>query len=166
MRTKIANEIKYRKYANDEFYTPPDLAKSLVKLVPVAAGESVMDNASANPVFYDALGPTVKRQKTGDFFTVKPLSVDWCVTNPPYSKLDEWFDHSTQTCRKGFAYLLGFHNITPRRIERIEKAGFGLTKVHLCKVFKWFGISAFCIFERGKPSVLNYDRKVWHSEEE
>jgi hypothetical protein len=33
-------------------------------------------------------------------------------------------------------------------------------------VFKWFGISAFCVFEKGKPSVIQYDRKVWHSEEE
>lgn len=166
MRTKVANEIKYRKYANDEFFTPKDLAQNLVRLVPIVTGDIVMDNAASNPVFYDALGLAINRLKTDDFFSVPQMSVDWCVTNPPYSKLDEWFEHSTVTCRKGFAYLLGFNNITPRRIEMCEKSGFGLTKVHLCKVFKWFGISAFVVFERGKPSIMQYDRTVWHSENE
>ena len=163
MQTKVSSEIRYRKYANDEFYTPSELAVSLVGMVPVVDGDVVMDNAATNPVFYDALGTTVTRKRTGDFFSVPPGSVDWGVTNPPYSKLNDWFAHSTKTCRKGFAYLLGFNNITPRRIELCEKEGFGLSTVHLCKVFKWFGMSAFCVFEKGKPSVIRYDRTVWHS---
>lgn len=170
MRTKIANDIKYRKHANDEFFTPAALAESLVRVVPTVPGDVVMDNAASSPVFYNAFVANklwrLSGRKSESFFLVKPQSVDWCVTNPPYSKLDDWFLHSTKVCRKGFAYLLGFHNITPRRLEMCEAAGFGLTAVHLCKVFKWFGISAFCVFEKGKPSIIRYDRKVWHSAEE
>jgi len=166
MRTGIANKIKYRKYANDEFYTPEKLAKSLIKLVPYKKGDVWLDNAPGHGAFLDNFPAGVKKAECVEFFTVAPDSCDWAVTNPPYSKLDDWFEHSTKVSRKGFAYLLGFHNITPRRIQMCEKAGFGLTQVHLCKVFKWFGISAFCVFEKGKPSIINYDRKVWHSEEE
>jgi hypothetical protein len=166
MRTGIANKIKYRKYANDEFYTPEKLAIELVKLVPFKVGDVWLDNAPGTKAFLNNFPEGVDPSSCPDFFDVPVDSCDWAVTNPPYSKLDDWFLHSTKTCRKGFAYLLGFHNITPRRIEMCEKAGFGLTQVHLCKVFKWFGISAFCVFEKGKPSVIQYDRKVWHSEEE
>jgi len=159
VRSEIANGIKYRKHANDEFYTPKELAESLIRLVPISEGDILLDNAPSNPVFFNAM-PEPRTQSV-DFFEIGEKSCDWAITNPPYSKLDDWFIHSTKVCRKGFAYLLGFHNITPRRIEICEKAGFGLTKIHLCKVFHWFGISAFVVFEKDRESIIKYDRTVW-----
>jgi hypothetical protein len=157
MKSKIANSIKNRLYANDEFFTPQELANRLIKLVPIVSGDIVLDNASSNPAFYNA----GCNKKTKEFFKEKEQSCDWAITNPPYSKIDEWFEHSTKVCIKGFAYLLAFHNITPKRIKLCEDSGFGITKIHLCKVYHWFGISAFVVFQKEKKSIIQYDRTVW-----
>jgi len=102
----------------------------------------------------------LKAKVIGDFFDCW-ADVDWIIGNPPYSKLDSWLLKTTELTNKGFAYLLGFISITPKRMEVINRAGFGLTSIHLCKVFHWFGISAFCIWERGKTDIISYNRTVW-----
>jgi len=162
VETKIANTIKYRKYANDIFQTPIKLAQYCIKLIPIEKGDLCLDNARGKGAFYNNL-PNPREWcelPKRDFFNYNK-QVDWIITNPPYSKLDDWFIHSAEISRKGFCYLLAFHNITPRRIERMNKMGFALTQIHLCKVFNWFGISAFCIFKKGKENIVGYDRVVW-----
>ena len=155
MKTKIAHDIKHRVKANDEFYTPRKLAESLFSLVPAEKTDVVMDNAYGTGMFY------FRGLKSKDFLNDN-RKVDWYITNPPYSFLDEWLEKSCEA-RKGFAYLFGIHNLTPRRIEACEEKGFYITKIHLCKVFKWFGISAFIIWEKsaGKNKKIDYDRIVW-----
>lgn len=160
MRSEIAHKIKHRKIPNDEFYTPEKLVWRLMKLVPLKEDDSVLDSAVGNGVFYNNFPKHTINQATDDFFGFI-TKYDWLITNPPYSKLDKWLEHSCKRARKGFAYLLGLHNLTPRRIEMCEKEGFGITKIHLCKVFKWFGISAFIIWQKNKKGIINYDRKVW-----
>ena len=39
--------------------------------------------------------------------------------------------------------------------------GYGLTKMHMCKVFKWFGMSFIVQFELDKENCISYDRVVW-----
>ena len=155
MKSNIAHKIKHRTKANDEFYTPGELVKILIKQVPIKKGDVIMDNAYGTGRFHKEL----KGLYSKDFFN-DDRKVDWYITNPPYSKIDDWLEKSCKA-RKGFAYLLGLHNLTPRRIELCEKNRFGITKVYLCKVFKWFGISAFIIWERNKKGILDYDRIVW-----
>ena len=43
----------------------------------------------------------------------------------------------------------------------MNKAGYGLTKLHMCKVFKWYGMSFIVVFEKNKDNVISYDRIVW-----
>jgi hypothetical protein len=153
MKSNISHNIKHRKTPNNEFYTPRDLAKNLFREVPIKENDIVMDNAYGTGNFY------FRGLKSKDFLNDN-RKVDWYITNPPYSFLDEWLKKSCEA-KKGFAYLLTIHNLTPRRIEMCEKLGFGITKIHLCKVFKWYGISAFIIWEKHKKGIINYDRKVW-----
>lgn len=161
MNSNISHKIKHRKFANDEFMTPPELAKELVKLVPLAAGSVVLDPCPGVGAFYNALPPFVFRSKIiGDFFSFNH-DTEWLVSNPPYSKLERWLEHSFDVAEVGVAYLLGLHNITPRRLELANACGFGLTTMHLCKVFHWFGISAFCVWQKGKKDIIKYDRIVW-----
>ena len=158
MKSKIAHNIKHRSNPNDEFDTPRDLAKKLFKLVPVREKDVVMDNAYGKGNFY------FEGLKSKDFLNDK-RKVDWYITNPPYSFLDKWLIKSCEANR-GFAYLLGINNLTARRIEMCEKEGFGITKIHLCKVFKWFGMSAFIIWEKGQTGIIDYDRTVWRDKKE
>lgn len=147
----IAHSIKHRENPNDEFMTPPYLAKKLYEWVNPAG--RVLDSAYGTGNFTFDLS-------TCDFFDWDE-KVDWIVTNPPYSKIDKYLEHSCEIADKGFAYLLGLHNLTPKRIEACEKQGFYITRIHLCKVFKWFGISAMVVWEKNGKPIIDYDRKVW-----
>ena len=163
--SQISHSIKHRQTPYDEFETPISLAKELIKLVPLVPGDLVLDPAVGNGAFYNNYPPFVNRDCCDILLNIDFLQyakeVDWVITNPPYSNLDAWFEKTTRVCRKGFAYLLGFNNITPRRIEMVNKARFGLTHIHFCKVFHWFGISAFVVFEKDKDNIISYDRVVW-----
>ena len=58
--------------------------------------------------------------------------------------------------------LVAVHSITPRRLEYMKEAGYELQKLHICKVFKWYGMSAMVIFQKTtEPSILTFDRNVW-----
>ena len=152
MKPQIAHKIKHRAEPNNEFVTPRELASKLFNLV--SPRGSVLDNAYGAGNFF------FRGDFSTDFYSVKK-KYDWLITNPPYSNLDKWLEHSCKISRKGFAYLLGINNLTAKRIEACEKEGFYITKIHLCKVFKWFGMSAFVVWEKDKKGIINYDRKVW-----
>jgi hypothetical protein len=161
MKSSTAHKIKHRAVANDEFYTPPALAVDLIGLVPLVYCDEVLDAAYGTGAFYNNYPPYVVKFHTREFEKwARP--VDWIVTNPPYSLLGKWWlPHTQSLCRKGYAYLIGQGNLTARRIEQANNAGFGLTKIHLCKVFKWYGMSYFVVFQRGKDNIVSFDRKVW-----
>jgi len=166
MKSEIAHKIKHREIPNDEFYTPKKLAKILISLVPLKKFDIVLDPAKGKGVFFNNFPDDIINQATDDFFSFTKKQ-NWLITNPPYSKLDKWLQHSCEIATKGFAYLLGLHNLTPRRIEMCEKMGFKITAIHLCKVFKWFGISAFIIWRKTKKDKdikLTYDRIVWRED--
>jgi hypothetical protein len=166
MKSKGAHELRYKHKPNDEFYTPKALAQSLISLVPLYARESILDAAAANPVFYDHFPCSGPRYSTTHFETWD-TPVDWIVTNPPYSLLKDWWMPQTyKYAQIGFAYLLGQSNLTTKRIAEANAAGFGLTKLHMFKVMTWYGISYFAVFEKGKPNIVTYDRKIWYEEPE
>ena len=156
MESYLAHNIKHRQYANDEFMTPPELAKILLAKVPIFPNSTILDPCPGDGAFTIGIGLAPDED-----FLEFDLSFDWIITNPPYSDLDRWLEHSFIIARCGIALLLGLHNITPKRLELANKYGFGLTQMHLCKVFHWFGISAFCIWVKGSKDIVTYDRIVW-----
>jgi hypothetical protein len=159
-----AHDIKHKLIPNDEFYTPKALVQSLISLVPLYGRESILDAAAANPVFFDHFPCSGPRYST-EHFEQWDTPVDWIITNPPYSLLKDWWMPQTfKHAKIGYAYLLGQGNLTPKRIQEANKAGFGLTKIHMCKVFQWYGISYFVVFEKDKPNIVSFDRKVWRED--
>lgn len=168
MKSDISHNIKQREKARDKFYTPKLLAEKLISYVPLKEGDIVLDPALGNGAFYSQYPSYVEKdyceiEEGKDFYSYNK-KVDWIITNPPYSNLDDWIKKTLRVCSKGFAYLLGINNITPRRIEMINKRNFGLTFIHLCKVFKWYGISAFFQFEKEEENIISYDREVWRED--
>lgn len=161
MNSVTSHNIKHRKIANDEFYTPNDLVIELLSLTPIDVNDSIFDSAYGTGNFYNNFPSNHITGFSKDFFAVND-SWDWIITNPPYSKLDDWIKHTCKLSTKGFALLIGTQNITPKRLELIESAGFGVTNIVMCKVFKWYGISSYIICERGKKSIISYNRKVWY----
>lgn len=90
MKSLIAHKIKHRKIPNDDFYTPEELVKKLIKLVPIKKEDIICDNAFGKGVFYNNFPDVFVKQKCDkktDFlkWTTKQT---WFITNPPYSNLD------------------------------------------------------------------------------
>jgi hypothetical protein len=168
--SSINHKIKHREKANDKFYTPLELAIELIKLVPLKKGDTVLDSAKGDGAFYDHFPSYVTKDYCEidlgkDFFEYKK-KVDWIITNPPFSKIDNWLDHTFRIAKKGFAFVFGLHNLTPRRIEKCNKRNFYITKLHCFKVFEWFGITCFFVCEKDKSeeNIITYNRKVWRLE--
>jgi hypothetical protein len=157
--------VKSRLTGSDDFATPPGLAASLLVHVPLQPGQTVLDPFRGPGAFFDSLpGGVVKRWceiKEGHDFFWDWQPADWLVSNPPYSVLDAVLRHSADLAKVGFAYLLQVHALTPKRLQELEERGFGLVHVHLCKVQDWYGMTAFCVWRRGEPSLFSWDRKVW-----
>lgn len=160
--------VKSRPAAKDDFATPPGLAASLVPLVRLAPGQVVLDPFRGPGAFFDAIPETCAKRwcevKEGQDFFWDWQPADWLVSNPPFSILDDVLRHSADLARVGFAYLLQVHALTPKRLQELESRGFGLVLVHLVKVQDWYGMTAFCVWERGAPSLLSWDRTVWKPE--
>lgn len=169
MKSEIAHKIKHRGIPNDKISTPIELAKKCVPFVPFEKGDLVLDPARGSGVFYNNFPDYVDKDwceiDEGREFMLYNHQVDWVVTNPPYSELNDWLVKACQISRKGFAYLVHLHSITPKRLELIDGYGFGLTFIHLVKVFQWFGMSAFALFVRDKAGLISYDRIVWRGNE-
>lgn len=152
-----------RNTPNDKIFTPEPLAKDLLSMIPASKEDTWLDPFKGQGVFYNNMPPKkdwCEIDQGVDFFAVTK-QFDWLVSNPPYSCLDEVLKQSTKLSKRGFGYLIGINNLTPRRIEYLEKEGFGLTKIHMCKVFHFYGMSLFCLWEKGKKSIIEYDRVVW-----
>jgi len=160
MKSKIAHKIKHRKVPNDEFSTPVNLVKKLMKMVPFEKYDTVLDAAYGTGNFYNNFPYGILGSYTKNFYYIRK-GYEWIVTNPPYSCLDKWLEHTCRIALKGFGYLLGIDNLTPKRIEFCEQHGFFITKVFMCKVFKWYGMSVFVLWEKEKKPIIDYDRVVW-----
>ena len=119
---KVPNSIKNRKIPitqqslngdpipkkfiiNDELYTPIPLVVECIKYVYLVPVDVVLDSAYGTGNFYNNYPSFTKNLYTEDFFNFNE-KVDWIITNPPYSKIDKYLEHSCKICRKGFAFGL------------------------------------------------------------
>lgn len=163
--SQINTNIKKREKSNDIFITPTDLALLHINSI----------NANINDVWYDPFKnsgnyfnqfPTKNKKWTEiiedkDFFNFNE-KVDIICSNPPYSIFDTILDKCIELQPRIISFLIGFHNLTAKRIEKMENAGYKIVYFHLTKVYKWFGMSLIVTWEKtDKKSIINFDRKVW-----
>ena len=158
------HKIKSRIFSNDVFITPLDLAKKHIVMIDNIDGELWLDPCKNNGNYYNQF-PTENKQyceiqEGKDFFKYdgKP---DVIIQNPPYSILDKWFKKNIELNPRIISLLIGVNNLTARRIEWMKEANYGLTKLTMLKVYKWYGMSYLVVFEKNKESIMNIDRKVY-----
>lgn len=163
MKENISHQIKHRKVANDEFYTPAELCKLCINQFKFKDNETLLESAYGTGNFFKEFPLNTINEYSKDFFNVNK-NYDWIITNPPYSILDNWFKQTIKLSNKGFGLLIGWNNLTARRIEMANKENFGITKILMFKVFKWYGMSCFVIFEKDKPNIIDINRKVWRED--
>jgi hypothetical protein len=170
--------IKNRKNPKDVFITPKELARTGIDMIEFRSDEVWYDpfrNSGSyfNQFPYDELMEIFPQfthawseiLEGKDFFDYK-TQVDVICSNPPYSMIDKVLEHSVELKPRVIQYLLGVGNLTAKRIEFMENAGYGITKFHMCKVFKWYGMSAIVTWEKGGTGIFSYDRKVWRNEKD
>ena len=153
MASKTSHKIKQRSTANDVFITPLRLAKKAIDMVSFKPDDIWFDPFKNNGSYYNQF-PNENKVYTEileekDFFLFNE-KVDIICSNPPYSLMDAVIKKSIELEPHTINYLIGIGNLTARRIEMFENAGYGMTKLHMCKVFKWYGMSVMVQFERVK----------------
>lgn len=167
MKSLTGHNIKKRDNPNDVFITPIDLVKIHIDMIDAVDSDIWYDPFKNSGVYYNNF-PTDKKDWTEiledkDFFSYDE-NIDVICSNPPYSCIDKVLQKSIELKPRVISYLIGINNLTTRRMEMMEKSGYGLTKIHMCKVYKWYGMSCIVVWEKNKKSILTYDRTVWRGD--
>lgn len=165
---QTAKNIKKRAEPKDVFYTPTELVRIHLELVKplVREGDVIFDPFYGQGAYYNLFPEYFKNtyefteiQLDKDFFTFDK-KIDMIVSNPPYSMIDEVLKKSVELNPHTISYLIGFHNLTTKRIEYMNTHGYKLVNLHLTKVFKWFGMSVIVVFSKQGENCVSFDRIV------
>lgn len=162
---------------NETYYfhqTPNDLAKELIKKVPLVAGDKVVDSFRGEGAFYNNFPDFVEKGwceiTEGKDYKDYEGEIDWEITNPPFRLEDETkgkrvnsfyplLEYYSTRVNKGIAFLANdycFSTLTPIRMEKLNKLGWYLQGYTICNVKKWRGRYFFMIFTKEKNDKINY----------
>lgn len=156
--------IKTRKSPNDVFITPLELAKQHIDMIDYEPHEIWYDPFMNDGSYYNQFPNENKVWSEilegRDFFDFND-KVDIICSNPPFSMFLKIINKCIELQPRVISLVFSSHNLTPKRLQIMEEAGYGLTKLHMFKVYVWFGITYILQFEKNKPSIITYDRNVW-----
>ena len=159
-----SHNIKQREIPNDVFITPLKLAKYNIDMIEYNEDEIWYDPFKNNGSYYNQFPNENKKWseilEERDFFTFDE-KVDIICSNPPYSMINKVLEKSVELKPRIISYLIGINNLTAKRLEYMENNGYYITKIHMCKVFKWYGMSMIVVWEREKKAIISFDRVVW-----
>ncbi len=162
-----------KKKINDVFYTPEKLAIDCISKIPLMNKDLVLDPFYGKGIFYNNYPDYVEKdyceiELNKDFFKYDK-NVDWIISNPPFSKINEVLNFSAKICNKGFGYILYCLSLTHGRIKRMEDKGFYITSIDLTTLPDWAGIPVFFILwekvDKDKK-LFKFDYKYLLSKEE
>jgi hypothetical protein len=156
---------------DEQYYfhqTPTACAKDLIPLIPLVAGDKVLEPFKGEGAFYDNFPDFVEKDwceiQQGRDYKDYDKPYDWVVTNPPFKLNNKnviWplLDYYTQRATKGVAFFVsdyGFSTLTPIRQQVLKDRNWGLTGITMVNVKKWRGRYFLLVFEKDKPSVMNF----------
>ncbi len=165
MSSSVSHSISQRKKANDVFITPPELAKKHIDMIEFNEDDKWLDPCRNDGSYYNNF-PTENKDyceilEQKDFLEYTG-DVDIIIQNPPYSLMNKWIEKNIELNPRVISFLIGIGNLTTKRIETLEHAGYGLTKMKMLKVYSWYGMSVLVVFEKEKESIIEFDRKIYH----
>jgi len=165
MNSKTGHKIKKRTHANDIFITPLKLAKLCIDRHSYIDTDIWLDSCRNNGSFYNQFPNDNKDWceilDNKDFLSYNK-KVDIISQNPPYSMLSKWIDKCIEISRKEIGMLIGIHNLTPKRIETFNNAGFFVKSYIIFKVYQWYGYSCYVIFSKEiTKNSIDFNRTIW-----
>ena len=168
MTTSISHSIKHRQNPNDKFYTPKSLVKIHLDKFDIPNNSIIYEPFYGNGAYYDEM--KIKYPSCNILFTEIDMNkdffdfnepVDYIISNPPYSIIDKVLEKSINLKPKMISYLIGFQNITAKRIEFMNQHKYFIKDFHLTKVFKWYGMSLIITFSNEiLENIIEFDRIV------
>ena len=169
MNSQTGHDIKKKTKPNDIFLTPIALAKKHIDMVEYKQDDIWYDPFKNTGNYYNNY-PTENKDWSEiidgkDFFEYdKP--VDIICSNPPYSMINQVLEKSIQLNPKIITYLIGMGNLTTKRIEVMNNAGYGLTKIRMLKVHNWYGMSFIVYFEKQEKikNCIEFDRTIFYDD--
>jgi hypothetical protein len=165
MKSQTSHKIKNRTKPNDVVYTPLLVAQTHIKSLETKPEDIWYDPFKGKGIYYDNFPTTNKVwteiSENKDFFTFDG-KVDVICSNPPYSNMDDVLKKSVELKPRIISFLLLEGKITPKRMEFMNNAGYGLSGMYMCKVYAWYGMAIAYTFTKDKPNEpkLIYDRVV------
>jgi hypothetical protein len=169
MTSNISHSIKKRDSSNDKFYTPISLVKiHLDKFKQIPDDSIIFEPFYGNGAYFNEMKNRYSNCKLIyneidiglDFFEFEG-KVDYIISNPPYSIIDRVLVKSVSLKPKIISYLIGFGNITSKRIEFMNHNGYFITDFHLTKVYSWYGMSLLITFSNEtNKNIVEIDRVV------
>lgn len=133
----IANRTEDDAAEGDLYYTPNELARQLIDLVPINPGETILDPAKGQGAFFNNFPGDhwidFNEITLGNDFYNETRKFDWLITNPPFSQLKKWLLHSAHLANVGFAYIIPLHGLTTHRIKTLADLGWNITDLVLFK---------------------------------
>ena len=144
---------------NDKIYTPRPIAKAIIDTFGLYG--KILDGFMGGGAFYDQLPNYVQKDwceidKGRDFFDYKD-KVDWIISNPPYSILDEVLEHSFEIA-ENVVYLVPLSKIFTSlgRIRKILNYG-NIREIHILSASK-------CGFPFGFPACAIWLQKGYYGD--
>ena len=139
---------------NDKIYTPAEIAKDIMDMFDLYG--IVLDPFMGKGAFYNQYPNTIEKEwceidNGRDFFKYNN-KVDWIISNPPYSILDEVLEHSFEIA-DNIVYLIPLSKIVSSmgRIRKINEYG-GIPTIYILSASK-------CGFPFGFPACVVYFKK-------
>jgi len=165
MKSTTGHNIKKRDKANDIFITPLILAKKHIDMIDYNDTDIWYDPFKNSGNYYNQYPNDNKLWSEileGEDFFKFDTSVDIICSNPPYSMINDVLEKCVSLEPRVISLLIGQGNLTTRRIERMNTAGYGLFKLRMLKVHSWYGMSYIVHFEKGKENCMEIDRTIYH----
>jgi len=167
MDSKKGHKIKNRNKKNDIFITPLLLAKKHIDYIEYEDNDIWYDPFKNSGNYYNQFPNDNKVWSEilegKDFFDFN-TKVDIICSNPPYSILDKVIKKSIDLKPHTISYLIGQNNLTAKRIQTLNNAGYGLYKCLMMKVWDWFGLSYIVYFKKDKPNCIDIDRNIYYTD--
>ena len=167
MSSKISHNIKKRTTPKDVFITPLILAKRHIDMIDYMDTDIWFDPFKNSGNYFNQF-PNDNKEWTeileGRDFLEFNKPVDIICSNPPYSIIDIVFKKCRELKPRVISMLIGQGNLTTRRIEMMNDEGYGLYKLRMLKVQKWYGMSYIVHFEKDKPNCIEIDRQVYYED--
>ena len=152
----------------EKHYTPLDLARRLVALVPLRDNDAVVDPAAGkNLVFYRVLPAVQESVRHRERRRLSGIVADIRLGDYQSANhlLWKFIEKSSSEARKGFAFLVninGINTLTPKRLAYLQEQGFHMRHLHVVNVKAWMGRYYFYVFGRNPgPCALSWDVKSW-----